>query len=161
MILAVAGGLLWIAYGPLELLEPFGADTRYDEAKGYDVVTDRAAWTLTSATGAVALLLTALAARRLLASRLAVAAAVLGGVALLATAVGFDPLFTGPRILGTALLAFTLLRAPQGRIAGLGALGLLLLPLWPLVFAVEVVPPALGAALFAAWGAGWVLVGRR
>ena len=43
----------------------------------------------------------------------------------------------------------------------LGLLGLFLLPLWPLVFAGEVVPEAGGAGIIALFGLGWVLVGYQ
>jgi len=165
--LAVLGGLLWVLYGPLELLEPFGQDARYDAARGYDVIVDRGRYVLTSLPGALALLLTALAARGLLAGRasgrLATAAAVLGGLALLGVLIAFDPLFTAPRLLGTLLLGAALLveASHDERLRALGALGIFLFPLWPLMFAVEVLPRGAGAALIALFGAGWVLLGLR
>ena len=59
----------------------------------------------------------------------------------------FDPVFTAARIFGTlALLA-------------LGLLGLFLLPLWPLVYAVELLVTAAGAAFIALFGLGWVGLG--
>ena len=86
---------------------------------------------------------------------------------------GFDPLFTGPRIFGTvALGAATLLAGVEARrrislrgwaaaLLGLGLLGLFLLPLWPLVFALEVVSESGGAAGIALFGLGGVFVGYR
>ena len=42
-----------------------------------------------------------------------------------------------------------------------GALGLFLLPLWPLVYAAELIPEMGGAATIALFGLGWVLLGVR
>ena len=85
----------------------------------------------------------------------------------------FDLLFTGPRILGTfALGAATFLTGVEAQRAGatsgwtatllaLGLLGLFLFPLWPLVYAVTLLPEGAGAGIIALFGLGWVLLGYR
>jgi hypothetical protein len=84
---------------------------------------------------------------------------------------GFDPAFTGGRILATAVLGLGLLAAGRaaGRRAGaaawqfpllaLGVLALLLMPLWPLVFAVQWLSPGAGAAIIGLHGLGWTVLG--
>ena len=98
---------------------------------------------------------------------------VLGGLSLAGVIAGFDPLFTGPRIFGTMTLgAATLLAGITSRrastvsitganLVGLGLLSLFLFPLWPLVYAVELVPAGLGATIIAAFGLGWAAIGYR
>ena len=96
------------------------------------------------------------------------------GLAILSTAgviVQVDPLFTGGRVFGTlALGAATFLAAVDvGRdgdapgwmvmLMVLGLIGLLLLPLWPLVYALQWVPRGGGAVLIALYGLGWVAAG--
>lgn len=180
---AALGGVLWVPYGVFEMLQPWGIDTVYRDDRGYEVVTD--AW-LYSLPGSLALLLTALGLLgvfRLLggpASRprsfgriLTYVALALAVLSLAGLVVGFDPLFTAPRIFGTvALGAATLLAGVEARRIGaargwvaallvLGLLGLFLLPLWPLVFALEVMPEGGGSGVIALFGLGWVLVGHR
>ena len=172
---AVAAGLLWMPYGALELLQPFGPDTRYDEALGYDVVVDPGRFVGYSLPGSVALVLSGLALVALTArlpgrSRGARAAgataAALGAVSALGVVVQVDPVFTGPRIVGTLLLGAGLLgaaaAAPAGRrllLAALGAVGLLLLPLWPLVYALQWMSAGTAAGVFVLFGAGWLALG--
>jgi hypothetical protein len=67
-------------------------------------------------------------------------------VSLVGLAIPLDPLFTGPRILGTLLLGLaTVLGATaaagssRAYLALLGVLGVALMPLWPLVHAVKIV----------------------
>lgn len=173
---AVAGGVLWIPYGVLELLQPWGADVGYDEALGYDAVVDRGLHVAYGLPGSLALMLSAvgllgLLARRRLRSRTATvaawAAAALGVVSAVGVAVAFDPAFTGGRILGTLLLGAGVLAAARSCRAGtwriglalVGLLGLFLLPLWPLVFAVHWLTPAAGAVVLALHGLAWVALG--
>jgi hypothetical protein len=183
---AALGGLLWMPYGVFEMLQPWGIDTVYRDDRGYEVVTDTLLYWVYSLPGSLALLLTALGLFGVLAllggpagrprsvgrvlTYVALALAVLSLAGLI---VRFDPLFTAPRIFGTvALGAATLLAGIEARRAGaapgwaaallaLGLLGLFLLPLWPLVFAIEVVPEGGGAGIIALFGLGWVLVGHR
>lgn len=173
--LAVVGGLLWLPYGVLELLQPWGQDVRYDESLGYSIVLDRQLFTLYSLPGALAVLLCAFALLALqqregvvsrTARATAAAAAGLGAVSVFGVVLAFDPAFTGGRIVGTLLLGGGALLTAAGVgapwRAGLVALGtatVLLLSLWPLVFAVGWLSPAAGAAALALHGAGWVAVG--
>ena len=181
-VAAVLGGLLWVPYGVFEMLQPWGNDTVYRDDLGYEVVTDASLYWLYSLPGSLALLFTTLAllgvfgllglrgrsGRFLAYAALALAILSIGGLVF-----GFDPLFTAPRIFGTvALGAATLLAGIEAQrtganrdwvaaLLGLGLLGLFLLPLWPLVFALELVPEAGGAAVIALFGLGWTLMGSR
>ena len=182
---AVVGGLLWVPYGVFEMLEPWGAAKVYREDVGYALVTDALLFVTYSLPGALALLLTSLGLLGVLAllgppagrartvgrifayAALALAALSLAGVIAL-----FDPVFTAARIFGTLALGAAAVLASLGtRHAGvgsgwtlallaLGLPGLFLLPLWPLVYAVELVPEAGGAALIALFGTGWVALGH-
>jgi hypothetical protein len=181
---AVAGGLLWVPYGVLEMLEPGGADVVYRPELGYSLVVDAARFVAYSLPGALALLLTAVgllgvfallgppAGRPGASGRvLAYVALALGVLSLAGVAALFDPVFTAGRVFGSlALGAATLLAGFGARRAGtspgwtlghvaLGVMGLLLLPLWPLVYAVGPVSPAAGAAVIALFGLGWVALG--
>ncbi len=183
---AALGGVLWVPYGVFEMLQPWGIDTVYRDDRGYEVVTDAWLYWVYSLPGSLALLLTALGLLGVIAvhgprtSRagrsglvLAYAALALAVLSLAGLIVRFDPLFTAPRIFGTlALGAGTLLAGVEARRAGaapgwavallaLGLLGLFLLPLWPLVFALEVVSEGGGAGIIALFGLGWVLMGHR
>ena len=180
----IVGGLLWAPYGVFEMLEPWGTDTVYRDDVGYSLVTDMRLFVAYSLPGSLALLLTALgllgvlARLRLPATRagrigriLAGVALALGVLSLVGVIVAFDPLFTTGRIFGTLTLgAATLLVGVDMRRAGtapgwagallaLGCLGLFLLPLWPLVYAVQLLPPGAGAAFIGLFGLGWVALG--
>ena len=181
---SVLGGALWVPYGVFEMLEPWGAAKEYREDVGYSLVTDPGLFVAYSTPGALALLLATLAlltvislmaapSRLRRAGQLAAYAAL--GLALLSAAgvAGqLDPLFTAARIFGTlALGAATLLvglgtRRAHPSLSGtrvpllvLGVMGMLLLPLWPVVYAMEVLPEAGGAAFIALFGAGWAALG--
>lgn len=181
-VVAGLGGLLWVPYGVFEMLQPWGIDTVYRDDKGYEVVTDALLYWVYSLPGSLALMLTTWALLGVLAQLglrgragriLAYAALALAILSIGGLAIRFDPLFTAPRIFGTlALGAATLLAGIEARrrvllrgwatvLLVLGLLGLFLLPLWPLVFAVELVPEGGGAAVIALFGLGWVLVGYR
>jgi hypothetical protein len=176
------GGLLWIPYGVFEMLQPWGIDTIYRDDRGYEVVTDAPLYWLYSLPGSLALLFTALGLRGVftllgLRSRfgrlLTYAALALATLSLIGLIIMFDPLFTAPRIFGTlALGTATLLAGIEARRNGvngdwegvflfLGLLGIFLLPLWPLVFAIEILPEGGGAAIIALFGLGWFLLGYR
>lgn len=183
---AVAGGLLWALYGVFEMVQPWGQDTAYRDELGYAVITDALLHWAYSLPGSLALLLTAsslLAVFGLLELRVgrtgraglvlaytALALAVLSAVGVIGS---FDPLFTAPRIFGTlALGAATWLAGLQVRRMGdassrgiaflaLGLLGLFLLPLWPLVHALDLIPANGGAGVIALFGLGWALTGYR
>ncbi len=181
---AALGGLLWMPYGVFEMTQPWGEDTVYEDDRGYEVVTDALLYHVYSLPGSAALLLTALGLLGvfgrlgLLAGRAGRVGRVLAYVALaraVLSAAGvvarFDPVFTGPRIFGTlALGAATLLAGVEARRQGaarnwavallaVGLLGLFLLPLWPLVYALQWVPRSGGAVLIALYGLGWVAAG--
>ncbi len=177
---ALYGGPAWMLYGIFEIVQPFGADTVFDAAREYDVVVDRGLFTLYGVPGSVALALgagvvlslleatsrprPARAGRVLAWLALALAAASLAGVAI-----ALDPLFTGSRIAGTLVLGLALCwaapclrsRALALPVAALGVTGMGLLALWPLIYALEILPRAAGAAIFVAFGAGWIAAGRR
>ena len=182
----ILGGLLWIPYGLFEFLQPWGVDTIYRENRGYEVVTDPRLYWVYSLPGSLALLLTALGLLGVLGQSgprtgwigrvtlvLTYIAVVLAVLTVAGGVVQFDPLFTGPRILGTlALGAATLLVGVKAHRAGvtagwtvsllaLGLIGLFLFPLWPLVYAIEVLPEGAGAGIIAVYGFGWVLLGYR
>lgn len=180
---AVLGGVLWVPYGVLEMVEPLGAATVYREDLQYELITDQAVFAAYSLPGSIALLLTSLGLLGVLAllraaGRAGTAARMFAYVALALAAVSLagvlafsDPVFTAGRIFGTLTLgAATVLAGVEAHRAGagtgwtlallaLGLLGLFLLPLWPLVYAVELLPPAGGAALIALFGLGWAVLG--
>ena len=180
----VVGGLLWAPYGVFEMLEPWGTDTVYRDDVGYALVTDTRLFVAYSLPGSLALVLTALGllgvltGLRLSAARtgriarlLAYVALALGTLSLLGVVVMFDPLFTAGRIFGTLALGAATVAAglaargagaPSGWFAALlllGLLGLFLLPLWPLVYAVQWLPEGVGAACIALFGLGWAVLG--
>jgi hypothetical protein len=173
--LAAAGGALWVAYGPLELLQPWGPDTEYDEVRAYDVVIDPGLFRLYSLPGSLALLLCGVALLMLLrhlsvpsraAHAAGWAASALGAASAAGVATAWDPVFTGARVLGTVALGVGVLLAapaapPSWRIGllGLGSLALFLMPLWPLVYALHWLSPGAGAAIFIAHGLGWIALG--
>ena len=173
---ATVGGALWVPYGILELLQPWGADVRYDATRGYDAVVDRGLHVAYGLPGSLALvlsavgllvLLTRLSTRSRTARVAAGAAAALGVVSAAGIAVGLDPAFTGGRIFGTLLLGVGAVAAAAAcrvrrwrlALAIVGLLGLFLMPLWPLVFAVEWLTPAAGAAVIAVHGLAWMTLG--
>ncbi|MDQ4099182.1 MAG: hypothetical protein M3121_01620 [Chloroflexota bacterium] len=183
---AALGGLLWVPYGVFEMLQPWGEDTVYRDDRGYEVVTDTLLYWVYSLPGSLALLLTtlgllgALDLLRLPTARISRIGLILAYVALglaILSAVGvvtrFDPLFTGPRIFGTLALggatvlmgvaAHRMGTAPgwAATLLALGLLGLFLLPLWPLVYAVNLVPEGGGTGIIALFGLGWVMVGYQ
>ena len=163
-------GVLWAVFGVCAMLTPLGRHTAHDAGRGYDVVVDRVLYTLYALPGALAVLLSAAAllgiasgAGRLLGA----VAAALGAVALGGVAAAFDPLFMGPQILGTLALGAAACAASRGLSGGashgllaLGLAGVASLGLWPLVWAVELLPPAGGALMLALFGLGWAAVGR-
>ncbi len=90
----------------------------------------------------------------------------LGGVIAL-----FDPVFTASRIFGTLALraAAFLVGADVWRVQGmsvwaiallvLGLTGIFLLPLWPLVYAVQLLPEGGGATIIGLFGLAWIAFG--
>ncbi len=183
---AVLGGVLWIPYGVFEMLEPWGVDAVYRDDPGYSVITDAALYRTYSLPGGLASLLTSLGLFGVFALlKLPVGrtgkigllfiylAVVLSALSLVGVAVMFDPLFTAPRIFGSLALGIaTLLAGLDARKTGAGAgwiaallvlglAGMFLLPLWPLVFAIQVLSEAAGAAFMTLFGLGWLATGYR
>ncbi len=185
-VAAALGGMLWMAYGIFEMLQPWGTDTVYRDDVGYELITDTPLYLLYSLPGSLALLLTALgllgafALLRLPAGRFGKAGRILTYVAVVLAIISlagvvalFDPVFTAARIFGTLALgiaAFLVGADAQrsGRASGwvitlllLGLIGVFLLPLWPLVYAVQWLSEGAGAAVIALFGLGWLATGYR
>ncbi len=183
---AVLGGVLWIPYGIFEMLQPWGTDTVYRDDVGYELITDAPLYRLYSLPGSLALLLTSLgllgtlALLRLPAGRLSQVGRVLSYLAVMLAVISlwgaialFDPVFTACRIfgtlaLGTAAFLGGLDAQRAGKASGwaialllLGLVGMFLLPLWPLVYAVQWLSEGAGAAVIALFGLGWVATGYR
>lgn len=183
---ATAGGALWMVYGPLTMLHPWGGDVVFDAAKGYSVVVDDRAFVTYSLPGSLGLALTAIALlgvtahlrrRRTGLERsarwLAYVAMGLGVISLVGVVLAIDPLFTAGRIFGTLALGVATVaasvaahqRSADSRwVAMLGLLGLigtLLLPLWPLVYLLKWVTEGAAALIIALFGIGWLVVGSR
>ena len=182
---AMVGGALWVPYGVFEILEPWGTDTVYRDNVGYSLITNTSLFVTYSLPGSLALLLTSLgllgvvARLGLRAGRIARIGLILAYVAvalailsLAGVIVLFDPLFTGGRVFGSLALgtatflagvdALSSRRAAQGwatALMALGLAGIFLFPLWPLVYALQWVPEAVGAAFMTLFGLGWVLLG--
>lgn len=181
----VCAGPLWVAHGVLTMLRPWGDDVVYDAAVGYSLVREPVLFLLYSAPGSLALVLSAAGTVGMLGhvaapgrgtsvARALGVAALLAGLASLAGVVALvDPVFTAGRILGTVLLATGLLVAAGAvrrgagsagwstPLAVVGVLGELLLPLWPLVYALRWLSEAAGALVIALFGLGWVWLGWR
>jgi hypothetical protein len=176
---ALLGGILWMPYGLFEMLEPWGAATSYRDDLGYEVVTATARYRVYALPGGLATLLTALGLFGLPATflgrparSLALVAAGLAVVAVAGAVLPFDPLFTVGCVFGTlalgvatALTGLVARRAGAARwsvgLSALGLLGIGLLPLWPLVYALGWVSTWAGAALIATFGLGWFAIGCR
>jgi len=180
----VLGGALWILYGPLTMSRPWGVDVVYREAQGYSVVVDAFLFLAYSLPGSLALVLTGTGLLGIVAyfrrhsngmaraaRGLAYSAVGLGLISLVGVAVLLDPVFTAGRIFGTLTLAVAAImasvvahRADAGgtwvvALALLGAIGVFLLPLWPLVYALGWLTEELGALFIALFGIGWLSVG--
>ena len=181
---AILGGVLWVPYGVFEMLEPWGPAVIYRDDLGYQLVTVPSLFLAYSLPGSLALLLTSLgllgiaAHLGLPATRLGRGAGILAYVAvglgvlsLAGVVVLFGPVFTSGRIFGSlALGAATLLAGIAAQRAGahrgwtlgllaLGSMCVLLLSLWPLVYAVDLLPTTAGAGFIALYGLGWVGLG--
>jgi hypothetical protein len=181
---ATAGGTLWVPYGGFETLEPWSAVTTYREDVGYELITDATYSGAYHLPGSLAVLLTSLGLLGVLAL-LRVSAGRTGRIGLILVYVTlslsvlslagvitlFDPLCTVARVFGslalgtaTFLVGASALRrrvAPGWTVAllCLGLAGLSLFPLWPLVYALQWVSQAVGAALMILFGLGWTVLG--
>lgn len=183
---AILGGLLWGPYGIFDMLQPWGTDTIYRDEVGYELILDACLYRIYSLPGGLALLLTSLGllslkgVARVPAGRLGKVGVILAWVSLvlsmlsvLGAVILFDPLFTGSRILGTLSLgvATLLIGLDAARVStrtgwtagllALGLVGILLFPLWPLVYAVAWLSPGAGATVIALFGLGWMMAGYR
>lgn len=168
------------------MLRPGGVDVVYRESRGYSVVVDTSLFLLYSLPGSLALILTGIGLLGLVehfrrhsnvrsrATRgFAYIAVGLGLISLVGVAVLFDPVFTAGRVFGTLSLAIAVIltaaAAPRGNAGGtwvvtlmlVGAIGVFLLPVWPLVYALGCLSEAAGALSIALFGAGWIVVGWR
>ncbi len=179
------GGALWIPYGIFEMLEPWGMVTAYREDVGYELITDAPLYVAYHLPGSLAVLLTSLGLLGVLALLRVSAAGRSGRSALILVYVAlalsilslagvialFDPLFTVGRVFGSLALGTATLLVGVGALRSrmapgwtvallyLGLAGLFLLPLWPLVYALQWVSQAMGAAFIALFGLGWTVLG--
>ena len=181
---AMLGGALWIPYGLFEMLEPWGPDVAYRDDVGYSVITDASLFVTYSMPGSLAVLLTSLGLLGVLAllrastGRTGRIALILVYVALALSILSlagvialFDPLFTVGRVFGSLALGTATFLAGVGALRSrmalgwtvallyLGLAGLFLFPLWPLVYALQWVPQAVGAAFMVVFGLGWTVLG--
>lgn len=174
----VLAGILWIVFGVFRMLKPWGAAEVWLPDLGYELITDRALYLLYGAPGTAALILSGFGLVTLALGRVGrlvgigrvlafatLGAGVLSGVGL---AIGSPPLVVAPIALGTPILgaaaclvAASARGADRGLLLLTGALGLFLLALWPLVFALQVIPLAVAAAIIGLFGLGWVALGWR
>lgn len=179
---AVIGGALWMVYGICFMLQPWGAAEVYQERLGYEVVVNMPLYWIYNLPGGLAILLTALALRGIyirhgrltnwfikLGIVLTYIALGLAVLSLVGTVVLFAPLSFAGRAFGACTLGVTALfvawnlrNVPQVLrmlLLMLGLGGLFLLPLLPLVFAVQLISAGIAAGLIALFGLGWIAVG--
>lgn len=186
--LLVAGGVLWMVHGYFRFIMPYGPDSAWREDVNYSPIVSTELFLLYNSPGVAALLLTDWATfwylRHLPGTRpglqrtariLAVLAVLFGLIAAIGLAVLFVPPTTGGISLGVPLLGLALLLAGLyvhwdrqdlhghsgfvGRmLVILGLIGMFTLPVQPLIYALALLPPAVGTAVFALFGAGWVAV---
>lgn len=181
LIPAIVGGALWIAYGIFEFLKPLGEGTGpYRPDLGYELVADPLRYVIYGAAGGFALVLTALALVRhsprvgglvRIGRVLAYVAGALGALALVGVISQVVPLFFGSLVAGSLLLGLATFvvglatigdraATAQARLLiSTGVVGILTLPLRPLVYAVTVVPHVGGALVIALFGLGWIGLG--
>ncbi|WP_457966171.1 hypothetical protein M1E17_06175 [Arthrobacter sp. D1-29] len=182
----VAGGLLWTVHGYFRFLTPQGPDAVWREDLGYSQILSTTLFLLYSLPGVLALLLTSWAALSFLPTlatgraglrRAARIFALLAFIFGLVAAVGQVILILSPTIagisfgvpaLGLALFLGGFAAGRKGadgngqrRFVGLwmmllGGVGMLTLPVPLLVYALALLPLALGTAVFALFGAGWI-----
>jgi hypothetical protein len=181
---AIVGGLLWMVYGVFLMLEPWGAAEVYREDLGYQVVTNVGLYLLYSLPGGLALVCTALALLGIThrygqspsgAGKLGLVLsyltlglgilAVVGAVALFAP-VSFAGRAFGSLTLGAAsflvgLALPSVLQPLKAILLLVGGLGLVLLPLQPLVWALQLMPASVAAGIVAVFGLGWITLGYR
>lgn len=182
----VAGGVLWIVHGYFRFIMPYGPDAVWRADLGYSPVLSTELFLLYNSPGVLALLLTAWAAflylRSLQRTRpglqrgawiLAVVALLFGLTAAVGVAILFVPPTTGGISFGVPVLGLALFlaglavgrngqdRHGQSRFLGrmlvlMGLVGMFTLPVQPLMYALALLPLAVGTTVFAVFGAGWV-----
>jgi hypothetical protein len=182
----VAGGILWMVHGYFRFIMPYGPDAVWRADLGYSSILSTERFLLYNVPGVLALLLTAVAAflysRRLPRTRpglqraariLAMLAVFFGLIAAVGVAILFVSPTTGGISFGVPALGLALLLAglavgrdgkdgrgqtrPLGRLLVLtGLVGMLTLPVQPVIYALALLPLAVGAAVFALFGTGWV-----
>ena len=177
----VLGGILWVVHGVFEMIAPFGVASVYNADIGYELITDRALYLLYGVPGTVALVLSGFglvtlargrAGRLVGAGRVlafaTLGAGVLGGLGLVigSAALVVAPIGLGTPVLGAAACFVAAeVRSPAVADRGLlrltGVLGLFILLLRPLVYALQLIPLAVGAAVIGLFGLGWVALGWR
>lgn len=185
----IVGGVLWIVHGYYRNLMPHGPDVQWREDLGYSPVLSTELFLLYNVPGVLALLLTAWATLTFVVvlagsrGRLKQTALVLAALSLLLGIIAgggqvmlFDPLTFGGLSFGVPVLGLALFLvglavtragrsgAGHSRLLGpglmlIGALGMFVLPLRPLMYALEMLPLAFGAGVFALFGAGWITLG--
>ena len=183
------GGILWIVHGYFRFMTPGGPDSVWREDLGYSPIVSSELFLLYNVPGVLALLLTAWATLSYLstfrthhaglkraARILALVAFVFGVIAAVGLVVLFVPPATGGISMGVPFLGLALFLTGLGvvedgtesyghsRRSGpllmlLGVIGMLTLPVQPLIYALALLPLAFGTALFAVFGAGWVVLG--
>lgn len=183
-----AGGALWAVFGFYRFLLPHGPDVQWREDLGYSLILSNGLFLLYNLPGVLALLMTSSAAFRYVAavhpvngrlgsvSRvLLVFAAVLGLMAAAGQLGQFDALTTGGLSFGVLFLGLALFLAGMAMSGGnhrpgryqrmrgsalmlLGATGMVVLLLRPLMYALQLLPLAFGAAACILFGLGWILL---
>jgi hypothetical protein len=174
-----------MVYGVFLMVKPWGAAEVYRDDLGYQLVTNVSLFWLYNLPGTVAIFLTApglvgiVTRYKLPVSRagkigiiltyitFGLAGLSLVGLVTLIAPLAFASKAFGSLTLGAAtfLIGFDMQRANKvspwktAFLIILGFMGLLLLPLLPLVFALELIPAGLAAGFIAGFGLGWVLLG--
>jgi hypothetical protein len=181
----VAGGILWMVHGYFRFIMPYGPDAEWRKDLGYSPVLSTELFLLYNVPGVLALLLTAAAAFSYLRSLprprrglqraariLAMLAILFGLIAAVGASIRSVSPTTGGISLGVPALGLALVLAGlalrsdgvDGRgqtrlLAPLlvltGLVGMFTLPVQPLIYALAVVPFAVGTAVFVVFGVGW------
>lgn len=185
----IVGGFLWIIHGYFRFMTPQGPDAVWREELGYSPILSKELFVLYNLPGVLALLLTSWAvlsymptfhnsrtALRRAAQLLVLLASLLGLMATVGLAALFVPPATGGISMGVPVLGLALFlaglsvaRSSNGQeghrrflgpaLVVLGVIGMVTLPVQPLMYALALLPLAFGAALFALFGAGWIFLG--
>ncbi len=183
------GGALWYLYG-LSLMEPMGAAVVWREELRYTQILQTGLWVLYSLPGILAVVLTAGAGLvalpawasaaggrwlRQAGRALLVAALGFAALAVLGLAVRLDAPVTGGLSFGTVALGTGMLlgglglrRAATGQqgtvpalMIAVGLLGVLSLLMWPLLYALRLLPVYMALIVYAVFGLSWAVLGLR